>query len=181
MEIQAILERAVRNCPWSGDLWSFYLRHTAQSSSYTVDTLIEIKDRAISIPWLTAQETEMVKVYFTWISLCRLRVSDWEEQIEEMTFLEDQLDECLERIEGTSPKSKRCSACFGFGLGLMVGFEYPEGYLLGKLAVEIKTLSNDADQARALWVSMLKANALRTEYWQDRIQWERYPPSRKRH
>jgi hypothetical protein len=55
-----------------------------------------------------------------------------------------------------------------------IAFTYPEGYLLGKLAVQIKTLSNDLDQAKGLWELMEKVNSSRCDYWLDRIEWERF-------
>jgi hypothetical protein len=44
--------------------------------------------------------------------------------------------------------------------------------MLGKLAVQIKTLVNDSEQAREIWDIMSKSNATRCDYWLDRITWE---------
>lgn len=44
--------------------------------------------------------------------------------------------------------------------------------MLGKLAVQIKTVVNDPEQAREYWELMLKSNATRCDYWLDRMAWE---------
>jgi squamous cell carcinoma antigen recognized by T-cells 3 len=94
----SILDRATRNCPWSGELWSLYLRILATTEDYPFEELYALKQKAISIPWLAAQTTALAKIYFAWISICRTRITEWEEQIEETAFLEEELEECLEKI-----------------------------------------------------------------------------------
>jgi hypothetical protein len=88
----------VRNCPWSGDLWGLYLRYIAQLEDQPFDTLTKVKSDALSIPWLSQQPTELVKLYLAWICICRMRITDWDEQIEETDFLEEELDECLGKV-----------------------------------------------------------------------------------
>jgi hypothetical protein len=55
----------------------------------------------------------------------------------------------------------------------LIAFEYPEGYMLGKLAVQIKTFANDLEQAREIWDLMSKSNATKCDYWMDRMAWEK--------
>ena len=45
--------------------------------------------------------------------------------------------------------------------------------MLGKLAVQIKTLMNVPEQAREIWDLMSKSNATRCDYWLDRITWSK--------
>jgi hypothetical protein len=66
-----------------------------------LEDIAVVKEKAVSIPWLSGQATELVKVYFIWLSLCRLAVEDWDEETEEDTYLQQQLEECFEKI-GTS-------------------------------------------------------------------------------
>ena len=97
------MNRATRNCPWSGELWASYLRSLALLEGYSFEDLVMLKRKAASIPWLSAQITELVKFYFAWMMICKLRISDWDEQIEDVGFLEAELDECLEKAgTGTS-------------------------------------------------------------------------------
>jgi hypothetical protein len=71
-----------------------------------VEDLATFKDRAIAVPWLLSQKTELVKLYFSWISVCRVLVIDWEQGInEEVLFLQDELEECLERVDGSKDTS----------------------------------------------------------------------------
>jgi hypothetical protein len=63
------------------------------------EELIELKSNALSIPWLTQQTTELAKFYLSWIAICRMPITDWDEQIQETTFLDDELDEALEKID----------------------------------------------------------------------------------
>lgn len=104
-EVVSILERAVRNCPWSGDLWGFYIRYLAEKD-ISIEDLAAFKNRAIAVPWLSTQKTELVKLYFSWISVCRVAVIDWGEGIKEgELFLRDQLAECLEKVDGSKDLS----------------------------------------------------------------------------
>jgi hypothetical protein len=75
------------------------MRCLASLGSYPFEELVTLKEKATSIPWLSAQITELVKFYFTWVTICKVRISDWDEQIEDVTFLEAQLDECLEKVD----------------------------------------------------------------------------------
>jgi hypothetical protein len=70
-----------------------------------VEDLATFKDRAIAVPWLLSQKTELVKLYFSWISVCRLLVIDWQGFNEEVVFLQDELEECLERVDGRKDPS----------------------------------------------------------------------------
>src|SRR5947207_1850237 len=152
-EIISIMHRATRNCPWSGDLWSLYLRYQAETD-VPLDSLQQLKERIISIPWITSQPGELAKVYFAWLSICRAQIDDWDNQIEDVAFLDGEVDECLENI-GTA-------------------FNYPDGYILGLLCVNIKTAENDAEQAREIWDSMSNVNVSKCQYWMDLISWEKY-------
>jgi squamous cell carcinoma antigen recognized by T-cells 3 len=165
-EVLSILDRATRNCPWSGDLWGLYLRVLATTEDYPFEDLYAMKQKAISVPWLSGQTTQLAKLYLAWITICRTRIIEWDEQIEETAFLEEELDECLEKI-GTGKTNYKLI------LTVLTAFEYPEGYMLGKLAVQIKTLASDPEQARETWEFMLKSNATRCDYWLDRMAWEK--------
>jgi hypothetical protein len=129
-----------------------------------LEDIAAVKEKAISIPWLSGQATELVKVYFNWLSICRLAVEDWDEETEEDTYLQLQLEECFEKI-GTSTTHTQ--------FPLIIAFDNPDHYLLGKLAIQIKTLSNREDEAKNIWNLMSKANASKCNYWLDRIAWER--------
>jgi hypothetical protein len=79
------------------------MRYLAQVDSYPFEDLVALKEKATSIPWLSAQSTELVKFYFAWITICKFRVSDWDEQIEDVGFLETELDECLDKTGSGTP------------------------------------------------------------------------------
>jgi squamous cell carcinoma antigen recognized by T-cells 3 len=152
-EIISVLDRATRNCPWSGDLGSLYLRYRAEHGDPD-DTLLHLKERLVANPWLSAQPVELAKVYFAWLSICRFEIGDWDEELENVATIDAEVDECVEKI-GTA-------------------WTYPHGYILGLLAVNIKTSMNDAEQAREIWDSMAKVNGTRCQYWLDLIAWEKY-------
>jgi hypothetical protein len=92
------VNRATRNCPWSGELWGLKLRVLAGSEDYPFEELYALKQKAISIPWLAAQKTELAKMYFAWISICRAQITDWEDPTDEIVVLEGELEECLEEM-----------------------------------------------------------------------------------
>jgi squamous cell carcinoma antigen recognized by T-cells 3 len=165
-EIKSILERGTRNCPWSGDLWGFYLRYLAQLDDYPLGSLAAIKERATSLPWLLTQKPELAKLYYAWISICRLAVVDWDEDTKEGGFIETELANCLDIVgTGNSHHSRFVDTT--------IAFESSEQYLLGKLIIYIKTLSNKEEDAKYIWNLMSKANSSKCDYWLDRIAWER--------
>ena len=98
------MNRATRNCPWSGELWGSYIRYLAQLASYPFEDLLALKEKVVSIPWLFGHSTELAKFYFSWISICKLRILDWDEQIEDVGFVEAEVDDCLDKVgTGNSP------------------------------------------------------------------------------
>jgi hypothetical protein len=62
-----------------------------------------LKQKAISIPWLAAQKTELAKIYFAWISICQARFTEWEDPDAEILVLEGELEECLEKMGSGIP------------------------------------------------------------------------------
>ena len=160
------MERAVRNCTWSGDLWGMWLRHLEQLENSNFDDLIKLKENAISVPWLTSQKPQLVKFYFSWLSICQAEIITLDEESEEQEFLDEELNECLEQIGSGTPNSELRS-------DTLLAFDYPEGYLLGKLVARLKTAMNKEDEARNIWNAMAPANGLRADYWLERMTWER--------
>ena len=75
------------------------IRFLAQQDDYPLGNIAAQKDKAISIPWLSAQKAETAKLYYAWISVCRLAVVDWDEETDEGGFLESELTECLEKTD----------------------------------------------------------------------------------
>ena len=90
------MNRATRNCPWSGELWGLKLRVLAGTGDYPFEELYALKQKAISIPWLAGQKTELAKIYFASISICLKRIMEWEDPVEEI--LVGELKECLEEM-----------------------------------------------------------------------------------
>jgi hypothetical protein len=161
-EVVSLLDRATRNCPWSGDLWAFYIRFLAQMENYPFENLIGVKEKAVAVP---SQPTELAKFWCVWLSLCRLAVVDWDPLTEEVEFLESELSECLETIGNR--KVHICSRAH------LIDFASPDEYIIGRLMVYLKTQLNNEEEARAIWDLMSKANASTCNYWLDRIAWER--------
>src|SRR5438045_9583411 len=58
-EVASILDRATRNCPWSGDLWGLSIRFLAQLDSYPLEKIGSLKAKAISTPWMTERKQEL--------------------------------------------------------------------------------------------------------------------------
>jgi squamous cell carcinoma antigen recognized by T-cells 3 len=163
--VVSILERATRNCPWSGDLWAFYIRFLAQMDNCPFGNLITVKEKAVAVSWLSSQPAELAKFWCAWLSLCRLAVVDWDSQSEEVQFLESELSECLETVGKRKPRI--CSRAH------IIDFTSPDEYIIGRLLIYLKTQLNNDEEARDIWDLMSKANASRCNYWLDRIAWER--------
>ena len=39
----------------------------------------------------------MAKLYYAWISICRLAIVDWDDETDDGGFLENEITECLEK------------------------------------------------------------------------------------
>jgi hypothetical protein len=132
---------------------------------YPLEKIGSLKAKAISTPWMTERKQELAKFYYAWITVCRLSV-DWDEEIDEHGFLDTELAECLEGIGSGNSSHLHV-------FNSPIGFETPEQYLLGRLVIHIKTLSDKNEEARNIWNLMLKSNSSKCDYWLDRIGWER--------
>jgi len=80
-------------------LWGLYIRYLAEKGS-SLEDLAALKDQAIGVPWLQDQKTELAKLYFSWISVCCLATLDWEDESEECSYVQNELEDCLAKIEG---------------------------------------------------------------------------------
>jgi len=143
-----------------------YLRQLGQLEDTIFDSLIPLKEKAISIPWLASQQPQLVKFYFSWLSICQAEITTLDEESEEQDFLDEELNECLHQVGSGTPISTSRSDTF-------LAFDYPEGYLLGKLVARLKTAMNKVENARNVWNTMSQANGLRADYWLERMTWER--------
>ena len=65
--------------------------------STTLEELASLKEKALSVPWLSEQKMELVKFYHAWLPVCWLTGMGVEDQAERVYFLEAELDDCLER------------------------------------------------------------------------------------
>ena len=54
----------------------------------------------------------MAKLYYAWISICRLAAVDWDEETAEGGFLESEVAECLEKTGTGIPTSFRVCVTF---------------------------------------------------------------------
>ena len=80
-------------------MWGLHIRYLAEKGAQP-ENLAALKDQAIGVPWLLGQKTELTKLYFSWLSICRLAILDWEDESEEASFVRNELQECLDKIEG---------------------------------------------------------------------------------
>jgi hypothetical protein len=161
----SVLQRSTNNCPWSGDLWAFYIRYLGQMDNQSLRTLFEVKESAINNPWLSNQPAEISKFYLTWISICRMSVVNWEDETADtLNFMNTQLEEAVEYT----------SIAICFHGSYFAESAQPEACLLGKLAIQIYALQNREEEARGIWDNMKKNNGTKCDYWLDRISWEKY-------
>jgi squamous cell carcinoma antigen recognized by T-cells 3 len=153
-EVAIVLDRAIRNCQWSGDLWSLNMRFQAQIQTTTFEDLANLKGRAIDNSYLIANPNELAKLFYAWITICNLKAQDVDIPIDDITTVIDEVRDCLERV---GP-----------------GFDWPEGYLFGRLAVDLIFDTDQREIAATIWENMAKINGTKCNFWLDRIQWEWY-------
>ncbi|RUP47045.1 hypothetical protein BC936DRAFT_146196, partial [Jimgerdemannia flammicorona] len=149
-------ERAVRNCPWSGDLWAVYTRVLEINNASREDVLVLLQ-RALSIGLIQIRVDDLVK---TLTALCdyEQRRIDWDKDggvtEEEKAGLRATFQEMFKTIKQSFPD----------------GDPY---YRLEKYYAEIETRLGDVEKARKVWEEVVRKHGLETEVWLRYIEFER--------
>ncbi|KAG9286653.1 hypothetical protein G9A89_012203 [Geosiphon pyriformis] len=149
-----VVERSVRNCPWSGALWGHYFRILDREGS-SRDDLTLILNRALTTELLNERLDDLVKVLLAYCDYERLRINwrkeiiDEEKAIDLIAALEYGLEK-INQVSSTGDPLRR----------------------LEKYYIEIETKLKNIKKAREIWEGILKKDYLLSEAWISYAQWE---------
>ncbi|CAG8568915.1 8945_t:CDS:10 [Acaulospora morrowiae] len=155
-DLLKICERSVRNCPWSGDLWSHYMRTMERGTvPNSYDEIKNIYQRALSTGMLNNNVDDLVKVIIANCDLERRTISN-----EGPTNLTN--SDALKSIiaEGLQTVKK----AFKNGDPLC---------RLEKYLIEIETITGNVNKAREVWERVIKRHHKESEVWLRYADWER--------
>ncbi|CAG8631563.1 10248_t:CDS:10, partial [Dentiscutata heterogama] len=155
--VLSVVERSVRNCPWSGDLWSHYIR-VLEKEYDSYDKIKNIVHRALSTGMLNNSIDELVKVLLAHCDFERRRIKT-PLNSENTLNLINIIQESLQTIKKSFPSGD-------------------PNYRLEKYLLEIETLNKNLTKAREIWEDIIKAHGRDSETWLRYIEWERFMGNR---
>lgn len=148
-----VAKRAVRNCPWSGDIVACHMRLLERGR--LSDDIRKAYTTALEMPTLTAQVDEVIKVILAYVDYVR-RTIDWEAEPDE-----------------TQLASLRQALTEGFGI--VKNLAVDPYYRLERYLISIETYQvQDYDRARKVWEKLTKAHHDNSEMWTQYAAWERH-------
>ncbi|KAF0501356.1 pre-mrna splicing factor 24 [Gigaspora margarita] len=151
--VLSVIERSVRNCPWSGDLWGHYVR-VLEKECYSYDKIKNIVQRALSTGMLNNSIDELVKVLLAHCDFERRRIMK-PLNSENTLNLINIIQESLQTVKQSFPSGD-------------------PNYRLEKYLIEIETLNKNLTKAREIWEDIIKAHGREAEAWLRYIEWERF-------
>ncbi|RHZ79064.1 hypothetical protein Glove_152g72 [Diversispora epigaea] len=150
-------ERSTRNCPWSGDLWSHYMRALEKRSSLnSYDEIKTVFQKALSTEMLNNNVDDLVKVIIANCDLERRKLlkSGTSIDLENSVNFKNVLLEGLQTVNQV----------------FQDGDPY---YRLERYLIEIETLTGNVIKAREIWDQIIKQHRGESEAWIRYIDWEK--------
>ncbi|RCH97173.1 Squamous cell carcinoma antigen recognized by T-cells 3 [Rhizopus stolonifer] len=152
--LEIICQRAIRNCPWSGILWSHYIR-VRESEDAEPSEINAMCDKALSSQLLLASLEDLVALLLAKCNYYR-RIIDWEDLEEtEVMDLRIAFEESLTYINEAFPKN---------------GDPYTR---LEKFYARILARLGHIDRAREIWEIIVRKNGRSADTWIQYIHFER--------
>ncbi|CAG8647696.1 25520_t:CDS:10, partial [Dentiscutata erythropus] len=155
--VLSVVERSVHNCPWSGDLWSHYIR-VLEKEYDSYDKIKNIVHRAFSTGMLNNSVDESVKVLLAHCDFERRKIKT-PLNSENTLNLINIIRESLQTVKKSFPSGD-------------------PNYRLEKYLIEIETLNKNLTNARETWDDIIKAHGKDSETWLRYIEWERFMGNR---
>ncbi|RKP07576.1 hypothetical protein THASP1DRAFT_30611 [Thamnocephalis sphaerospora] len=153
-EIKALCLRAVRNCPWSGDLWGHFMRAT-ETHSYETWTPEDVYKYAMDFGAVEASVDELAKLFVAKGSYEIRRYQREPNAPSSQSHLRLALDQLISILQT----------------------KFPDGdtqFRLHKFAAEAHAaVLKDIESARKYWEEPLKKRSAEAEIWLEYILFER--------
>ncbi|KAI8067590.1 hypothetical protein BC940DRAFT_301110 [Gongronella butleri] len=152
--VTPIAARAVRNCPWSGSLWSHYARFL-ESGDAPKEDVYAVIDKALADRTLVASLEDLIAVLTTKCDYARRRV-DWQNpDTDSLADLQMAFEEAL----------------------IHIGQHFPDGdpyYRVEKYyATVMSKRFGDYDKGKELWQGIVQRHGKSAQAWLEFIQFER--------
>jgi hypothetical protein len=160
VSLRAVLERATRHCPWSGDLWSHRLL-TLEAEGEKFPAIEEVKHTATKTGMLDAGGMEeLIKVSLAWCGCLRRRAFEPGARDDELDVAEMGIRSALEHVRKIGERR--------------YGNEYqgdPQ-YRLERIHIKFLTQRGELDLARETWNALIKAQVNSYDFWCRYYIWE---------
>ncbi|KAG5439647.1 hypothetical protein PCK2_000781 [Pneumocystis canis] len=95
---ESFMQRAVKNYPWSGMLWAYYI-YILETNNSSLEEICALKDRSISSGTLFHDINEFVKVLEAWCGYCKRRVKTWVNNNEETRYVITELQNSIKLLK----------------------------------------------------------------------------------
>jgi len=158
--LRAVLERATRHCPWSGDLWSHRIL-AMENEGESFKAIEEVKHRATANGMLDAGGMEeLIKVSLAWCGCLRRRAFEPGAADDEIDIAEMGLRSSIEHVRKIGERK--------------YGNEYkgdPQ-YRLERIHIKFLTQRGETETAREIWKSLIPAHANSHDFWYRYYIWE---------
>ncbi|CAG8634584.1 14937_t:CDS:10 [Funneliformis caledonium] len=147
-------ERSVRNCSWSGDLWSHYIR--LLEKNFSSEEIVNVYNRALSTGMLKNNIDDLIKLVISYVDYERRQILTYQGSMSQVNssnlvnLLEEGIKTVKEIFQTGDPH-----------------------YRLEKYLIEIETLIKDLPKARQVWENLIKDHRNESEFWIRYADWEK--------
>ncbi|KAF2403714.1 hypothetical protein EJ06DRAFT_527318 [Trichodelitschia bisporula] len=158
--IIAVLERATRHCPWSGDLWAHRLL-ALEAEGKEFGEIEDVKHKATATGLLDVGGIdELLKVYVAWCGCLRRRAFEPSASEDELDIAEVAIRSALEHVKKAREK--------------LLGKDAPPDpqYRLEKIHIKFLTQRGDITAARDIWRQLMPAQGNSYDFWYRCYIWE---------
>jgi RNA recognition motif-containing protein len=160
IDIMAVIERATRHCPWSGDLWAHRLL-TMEAEGRDFPEMEHVKHRATATGLLdVGGMEELMKVYVAWCGGLRRRAFAVGASEDELDIAEVAIRSALEHVKKIG-HDKYADKYTG-----------DPHYRLERIYIKFMMQKGEIDVARDSWKEILKVQVNSYDFWYRFYMWE---------
>lgn len=160
-DLLALVHRASRHCPWSGNLWSKHLLAFEAAERAFVE-LEDIKHRATSTGLLEelGGMDELITVYTAWCGFLRRRAFGSKAGEDERDVAEMGIRSVMENVKDIGVRK--------YGKD----FKGDPAFRAERMYVKFLSQSNRDDEARETWTRLIHSHGDLVEFWDKYYTWE---------
>jgi squamous cell carcinoma antigen recognized by T-cells 3 len=160
-DVLTILQRATKNCPWSGSLWSRYILR-AEVEGLSFSEVEQIKHAATGSGQLDRNGmTDVLAVYSAWCGFLRRRAVSETASDEDVDIADVGLSSALESFQE-----------WGERLYGKTVYKGDPSFRLEQCLIQYLTQKGHISEARSQWQKLVKSHGDGYEFWQRYYLWE---------